>query len=351
MNEYSCDVELRKNSANVLQRIFIQDEEMKKIFGTYPEIIFADSTYKLLDVELPIFILMVEDGNGQSHIVAMGLLVNEDLETLQWFFEVFVGKNPACSKTAVAMTDKDLTERSVIEKVLPNCSLRLCRFHTLRTFKREITCDKLGVTLAERDFAKSHFEAMCWAQTEESYMAHYKSFVEASPAQIVQYFDTNWHVIYNQWTGIAKHGIGCFGNKTNNRLESFNLKLKSVIPTFSSIEVFFKKFFVLITSIRTERQASTAKVFLKSFHSFTNEVEARYYKYLTLYAYDLVRKELLQSAQSEKECTTYNTRINVCTCYFYMSMGLPCKHILNFRARINMEGYDELVPGKVDPGI
>lgn len=52
------------------------------------------------------------------------------------------------------MTDKDLTERTVIGKVLPNCSLRLCRFHSLRAFKRETTCDKLGDTPTERDYAK-----------------------------------------------------------------------------------------------------------------------------------------------------------------------------------------------------
>ncbi|KAG8174617.1 hypothetical protein JTE90_014071 [Oedothorax gibbosus] len=68
-------------------------------------------------------------------------------------------------RTKVAMTDKDLTERTVIKKIPPNCNLRLCRFYTLRTFNGEITCDKLGISPAERDHAKTLFEAMSYCQT------------------------------------------------------------------------------------------------------------------------------------------------------------------------------------------
>lgn len=98
-------------------------------------------------MDFPTFVLTIEDGN--SKIVAMGLLV---CKSVLCVFEVFVEKNPACSKTAVAMTDKDLTELTVIGKVLPNCSLRLS-ISFLRTFKRQITCDKLSVTPAELDYA------------------------------------------------------------------------------------------------------------------------------------------------------------------------------------------------------
>ncbi|KAG8175614.1 hypothetical protein JTE90_019426 [Oedothorax gibbosus] len=115
-----------------------------------------------------------EDGNGHSDNVAMGIFKNEDKETLDWFFKTFAEKNLASMRTKVAMTDKDLTERTVIKKILPNCNLRLCCFHTLRTFNREVTCDKLGISPAERDHAKTLFEAMSYCQTEVKHIFNFR---------------------------------------------------------------------------------------------------------------------------------------------------------------------------------
>ena len=61
---------------------------------------------------------MAEDGNGQSEVIAIGLLVYEDKETLKWFFETFRLENEeATRKTVIIMTDKDLTERAVVKVV------------------------------------------------------------------------------------------------------------------------------------------------------------------------------------------------------------------------------------------
>jgi len=40
------------------------------------------------------------------------------------------------------MTDKDMTKRQVIKEIFPNVSLAICLIHVLRTFNREITCEK-----------------------------------------------------------------------------------------------------------------------------------------------------------------------------------------------------------------
>lgn len=189
-NKYNCDVQINQNPSHELQGIYIHGDKMKKVFNAYPEVLFADSTYKLVDLDLPIFVLMVQDGNGQSHIISLGLLVREDKETLKWFLEIFLEKNPAHNKTMVVVTDKDLTKKAVIRKLLPNISLRICKFHSLRTFNREITCDKLGITPAGRDFAKSLFEAKCFTETEEKYMEFYGS-VKTLPKTVVEYFEEN----------------------------------------------------------------------------------------------------------------------------------------------------------------
>jgi len=43
------------------------------------------------------------------------------------------------------MADKDMAERNVLAEKIPNAVLLICLFHTLRTFRREITTDKMGI--------------------------------------------------------------------------------------------------------------------------------------------------------------------------------------------------------------
>jgi len=45
---------------------------------------------------------------------------------------------------------------------------------------------------------------------------------------------------------------GHFLNDSNNHLESFNDKLNSVIPTFSNLDVFIEKLFILLKCVRLE---------------------------------------------------------------------------------------------------
>ncbi|CAI6347801.1 unnamed protein product [Macrosiphum euphorbiae] len=161
---------------------------MKTVFEAFPEIVFADATYKLLDSRIPVFVLLVEDGNGQSEIASIGLLVNELHETLKWFFQTFQKNNPASINTNVFMTDKDMNERKVINDIFPDAKLLICLFHALRTFHREITCDKLGITPQERDQSKVLFEKLCYSDNEEEYQKLYDTLRSFAPSQVMDYF-------------------------------------------------------------------------------------------------------------------------------------------------------------------
>ena len=48
-------------------------------------------------------------------------------------------------KNCVIMADKDISERDVLKRCFPNASVLICLFHTLRSFRREVTCDKMGI--------------------------------------------------------------------------------------------------------------------------------------------------------------------------------------------------------------
>lgn len=56
---------------------------------------------------------------------------------------------------------------------------------------------------------------------------------------VIQYFDRNWHGITEQWVKfhVVQHHM--FGNRTNNRLESLNQKIKAVVAKYSTLPMFF----------------------------------------------------------------------------------------------------------------
>ena len=50
--------------------IFYQVQYMQTVFDMYPEVVMVDSTYKLLNLRMPVFIFLGVDGNGLSETFA-----------------------------------------------------------------------------------------------------------------------------------------------------------------------------------------------------------------------------------------------------------------------------------------
>ena len=91
---------------------------------------------------------------GESEIAALWIVQTEDRETVDTMTTKFKEHNPAWDHVHVIMADKDMVERDVFRTQLPDASLMICLFHTLRTFKREIATDKMGITAAQRDVSE-----------------------------------------------------------------------------------------------------------------------------------------------------------------------------------------------------
>ncbi|CAI6372024.1 unnamed protein product [Macrosiphum euphorbiae] len=324
---------------------------MKEEFQAFSEMVCADATYKLIDIKIPLYVLLIEDDNGRSEITAFGLFVNEQRETLEWFFNKYKECYLACSMTRVFITDKslsiiiiiiflylDMKERTVIKPLFPQCRLVICLFHTLRTFNLVITCEKLGITPDERDRSKGIIEKLRYCKSEREYQDMYTIFLSEAPHAVKNYFIKNWHDIREEWvTGLAFNS-GNFLNATNNRLESFNSKLKSVIPIFLNLSDFFKQLFVILKCVRSERDNKTIGVIQKHpTKKFKNDDEYKYYKLLTPYEFNYLKQSLSITDNSNVLCTT----LTVCSCGFFNSMKLPCIHIFNKWISTNNCLYDE----------
>ena len=97
------------------------------------------------------------------------------------------------------MADKDIGERDVLKLCLPNTSVLICHFHTLRSFKREITCEKIGITAGQRTLCLELVQKMAYALSEDVFNCLHEQFQRDVPKEVVKYFSENWHPIRNEW--------------------------------------------------------------------------------------------------------------------------------------------------------
>ncbi|XP_065894026.1 uncharacterized protein [Dysidea avara] len=166
--EFLCDED--KN----LVGIVFQDGIMKSTFSAFPEVLLVDATYKLTELRMPVYLMMVVDGNGQSEIVCAFVTVLETEESMGKMIQVFKSHNPAWASSRVLISDKDCSERAVFAKEFPGICLQLCLFHVLRSFRREITCDKMGIRAGERDHALEILLKLAYSRSESDYNQHYE---------------------------------------------------------------------------------------------------------------------------------------------------------------------------------
>jgi hypothetical protein len=70
-----------KNGADGNFKSLFQDQYMKDAYENFHELLLVDATYELLDLRMPLYVLMVVDGNGLSDVVKL-LIVAEESEAV-----------------------------------------------------------------------------------------------------------------------------------------------------------------------------------------------------------------------------------------------------------------------------
>ena len=127
----------------------------------------VNASYKLLDLRLPVYLMLCEDSNGQSEIIAVCILVTENAEGIRWMFETFKAQNAKWCDVKVVMSDKDINEREVIKEVFPDASVLICLIHTLRTFRREVTCERMGITSGQKSMCLELVQKLAYCTSQE----------------------------------------------------------------------------------------------------------------------------------------------------------------------------------------
>lgn len=146
---------------------------------------------------------------------------------LQWILDTFAKNNARSTSIRVVM------ELSIVSKTF-GVPVLICLFHALKAFKMKLLKLKLPQKTAR--WAKECFQKMCYSSNEEEYLNNLNEFEQIGDQPLLNYFNTYWKPCHKDWVRCFKSVCGNYLNSTDNRLESFNGKLKSVIKPYSSMQ-------------------------------------------------------------------------------------------------------------------
>ena len=148
------------NDAKEFTGLFFQDNIMKVTYAACPELIMVDATYTLNELRIPLYLILIVDGNGKSEIVGLYLTSLETREAISEMVRWFKNHNSPRKSTIVILTDKDFVEKS---------ELLLCFFHTLQRFRREITFEKMGFCLCKSSHVLELCQKLAYSKSEADY--------------------------------------------------------------------------------------------------------------------------------------------------------------------------------------
>ena len=69
--------------------LFYQDKHMFNLYERYPQLLLVHATYKLLDLRLPVYLLLVIDSNGLSEIAGLFIVAEETKVLIEEVVTVF----------------------------------------------------------------------------------------------------------------------------------------------------------------------------------------------------------------------------------------------------------------------
>ena len=240
---------------------------------------------------------------------------------------------------------------------LTDASLQLCLNHTIWTFRRDVTSEKMLISGSERDTCLAILKDMVYSADEAMYNRNMERLEAVGCIGVLDYVRSYWHDIRSQWVEGLKEQHMTLGETTLQRLESVGAKMKSVCCEIASLQQFFVEFRTFLSSLRAERTHRAMMMLTRKPTEAISEDLLPYRDCLTPYAFRMVHQQYADSlslgtcSEVDENVDTFvfasatgtdTTRLGCCSCRVYTSRKLPCKHLLYVR-RLREVEFDESV--------
>lgn len=291
-----------------LQVLYVQTRQMHRMFEGYPEVLILDATYRTNKHRMPLFVFMVEDGAGASHVVAYAFVASEQQHVVTKLLETFVNENSKAACTNVVIVDKDFTEISAIRGAFTSRpAVQLCQFHVMKAFRTAV--GQFTHSAEEKERLVSSFSELVYAPTSQKFEEAQTDFLLHANCQACAYFEKNWGNIKNMWARHLCDKEFTAGNNTTNRVESHNAKIKQILSSSDKLYEALRSIVRLSNGLSQEARHRASLMKTCTFYSYeaSSNIEAMCAKQLTPYACSAVYKEAAKAKKSPSRNTTTRT--------------------------------------------
>ncbi|KAH6939389.1 hypothetical protein HPB50_017749 [Hyalomma asiaticum] len=257
-----------------LQILFIQTPHMQQAYKSFPEVVLLDATYRTNKLKMPLFVFVVQDGCGESQVIAYAFVASEQCHHVTEMLNLFVKENPCSDNTGVIVVDKDFSEISAIRSAFPSApSIQLCQFHVIKAFRT--AASHLACSSEEREKMVTTFNEMLHAPNASKFEEAQSEFTRFASKESIEYLEKNWLSIKNMWVRhICDQEFTC-GANTTNRVEAHNGFIKTALSSSTKLHDALRKLLDISSSI--ERKSAHSATLLKTCifynHSSNNKVE------------------------------------------------------------------------------
>jgi hypothetical protein len=90
VEKYHCVVDLQTGDQDRVQGFFFQDQQMRRWFELFPEVLLLNGTYKLQNIGCCIYVICIENSVGTSDVIGAAVLTVEDKASVEWMVERLV---------------------------------------------------------------------------------------------------------------------------------------------------------------------------------------------------------------------------------------------------------------------
>ena len=206
-----------------LHMLYFQTTTMHELLDN-----LMDATYGTNKLKIPLFVFMVVDGFGISHIAAYCFVSKEQQQVVSGMVKTFVACNPETFNTKCIIVDKDFGEINAVKDNFPAPpSIQLCEFHVQKPFKTAV-----GNSQASehgKKVLRTLLSNMLHAKDDNAYLDEKAEYDRIASEDMKSYFATNWDNCKDMWVRYRCDTFLNLGNNTNNRVESYNEKIKGIL--------------------------------------------------------------------------------------------------------------------------
>jgi histone-lysine N-methyltransferase SETD2 len=151
---------------NAVEEVFFVHPESYTMWRAFPHVLMIDATYKTNMYEMPLLQVVGVTSTLRTFVVCNAFLSKEREENFLWVLGHIKDMLEDCMLPRVIVTDRDQALMNAIDKVFPDATHILCRWHISENISK--FCKK-GVTGDDWDDFNHYFIRVCESPSEQLY--------------------------------------------------------------------------------------------------------------------------------------------------------------------------------------